>query len=287
MKPLRIRLDEYRKQKKVIWEIVEKDYLLSWVLEGIAHHQLLSSALIFKGGTALRKCYFDDYRFSEDLDFSMLAEGSSMSLASAIKESCALAEEKMNQFAPFRLTAAKYEEKQPHPAGQKAFEVRAQFPWHREPLCKIMIEITRGEPIVCETQMRSIAHPYGEELKGHMLSYSLEEIVLEKLRAILQQTKKLHEGDFKRSRVRDYYDLWYILKAQQQELNGSGGFIAKLQRKCAKAKVSFNSAADFFDPILVSHAEKTWVQWLKPLVPNLPLSTTVISELRAALQELM
>lgn len=30
----------------------------------------LRETLVFKGGTALRKCDFGDYRFSEDLDFS-------------------------------------------------------------------------------------------------------------------------------------------------------------------------------------------------------------------------
>ncbi len=27
--------------------------------------------LAFKGGTALKRCYFGDYRFSEDLDFTL------------------------------------------------------------------------------------------------------------------------------------------------------------------------------------------------------------------------
>ena len=30
----------------------------------------LKETMIFKGGTALKKCYFGDYRFSQDLDFS-------------------------------------------------------------------------------------------------------------------------------------------------------------------------------------------------------------------------
>ena len=31
----------------------------------------LKDLLIFKGGTALKRCYFGDYRFSEDLDFTL------------------------------------------------------------------------------------------------------------------------------------------------------------------------------------------------------------------------
>lgn len=51
---------------------IEKDYILSWILFGISKHELLSKLLVFKGGTVLKKVYFEDYRFSEDLDFTLL-----------------------------------------------------------------------------------------------------------------------------------------------------------------------------------------------------------------------
>jgi len=49
---------------------VEKDYVLGWALMAIAEHEPLSQ-WYFKGGTCLKKCYFDTYRFSEDLDFTI------------------------------------------------------------------------------------------------------------------------------------------------------------------------------------------------------------------------
>ena len=72
MRPLRTRLQEARGRLGIPWEVLERDYLLSWVLAGISQTQVLQDTLVFKGGTALRKCYFGDYRFSEDLDFSAL-----------------------------------------------------------------------------------------------------------------------------------------------------------------------------------------------------------------------
>lgn len=51
---------------------IEKDYILSWILQGIAQHEELSTTITFKGGTVLKKVYFEDYRFSEDLDFTLL-----------------------------------------------------------------------------------------------------------------------------------------------------------------------------------------------------------------------
>ena len=48
--------------------MIEKDYALGWVLAGISNHPALASSWVFKGGTCLKKCYFETYRFSEDLD---------------------------------------------------------------------------------------------------------------------------------------------------------------------------------------------------------------------------
>jgi len=54
--------------------IVEKDYVLGWMLAGINAHDELAERWVFKGGTCLKKCYFETYRFSEDLDFTLRNE---------------------------------------------------------------------------------------------------------------------------------------------------------------------------------------------------------------------
>jgi len=51
--------------------VVEKDYAISYLLAGIARTDRLSEGLILKGGTALSKFYLENYRFSEDLDFTL------------------------------------------------------------------------------------------------------------------------------------------------------------------------------------------------------------------------
>lgn len=52
--------------------VVEKDYILGWLLRGIATTPEFRERWLFKGGTCLKKCYFETYRFSEDLDFTLL-----------------------------------------------------------------------------------------------------------------------------------------------------------------------------------------------------------------------
>jgi len=51
---------------------IEKDYVLGWVLMGIQNNPKTKESWIFKGGTCLKKCFFDEYRFSEDLDFTLV-----------------------------------------------------------------------------------------------------------------------------------------------------------------------------------------------------------------------
>ena len=55
--------------------VVEKDYVIGWLLWGIGSDPRLSAGWAFKGGTCLKKCYIETYRFSEDLDFTILPEG--------------------------------------------------------------------------------------------------------------------------------------------------------------------------------------------------------------------
>ena len=51
--------------------VIEKDYVLGWTLAGISQHPVFGENWVFKGGTCLKKCYFETYRFSEDLDFTI------------------------------------------------------------------------------------------------------------------------------------------------------------------------------------------------------------------------
>ncbi len=44
--------------------VLERDYCLAWFLVALSRAPLREH-LIFKGGTALKRCYFGDYRFSD------------------------------------------------------------------------------------------------------------------------------------------------------------------------------------------------------------------------------
>ena len=72
-------------------------------------------------------------------------------------------------------------------ARQEAFKVRAQFPRQRKPIVSAMIEVTHDELVLTPPVERRIIHSYGETINSRLLTYSLEEIVVEKLRGILRR----------------------------------------------------------------------------------------------------
>jgi predicted nucleotidyltransferase component of viral defense system len=280
MKPLHNRLQEARKRLGLPWEVLERDYVLSWLLAGVSRIETLRDTLAFKGGTALRKCFFGDYRFSEDLDFSGIENfPTGDEMKREIRGLCKLVASLLDEYAPVEMVCERYTERDPHPGGQEAFTIRVRLPWQRTPQTRVMVETSVDEKVLKPMQKRSIIHEYGEPLAGQVQVYALEEIVAEKLRAILQHVQKLHERGWSRSRARDYYDLWYVLGAYQNQLDFSG-FSSFLHAKCAIRNVSFKGPDDFFEKTMLNYVEKTWEQWLGPLVPNLPDFDTVIGELR-------
>ena len=100
MRPLRIRLQQTWRDLDLQSYVVERDYLLSWILAGISAVPELRETLVFKGGTALKKCYFGDYRFSEDLDFSGLKDvPTGDDLAEAIARACDEARGLLDEYA--------------------------------------------------------------------------------------------------------------------------------------------------------------------------------------------
>jgi len=283
MKPLRRRFEEVRKNTGLSWETIERDYILAWVLAGIGVNEKLQKTLIFKGGTALKKCYFGEYRFSEDLDFTARDSAPRQDeLEKEIKRSCRLAAELAQNFSPLKLKVDRYREKEPHPGDQEAFAIRGKFPWHRQFLARAMIEITVDEPIEINPERRQIIHGYEEDISQEVFVYSLEEIMAEKMRAILQHLQKLEERGWSRSRARDYYDLWRILNHYSGRLRLE--ILPSLfLRKCKVRRVKFGGPKEFFDETLLDYTGKTWEQWLGPLVPELPPFEIVINSLEQKL----
>lgn len=261
------------------YETVLKDYAIGHLLSAIAGEPSVADSLVMKGGTALKKLYFGDYRFSEDLDFSAERGPRGTALEGALRAVASRAQETLSGNGPFGVVVDRMIHREPHPHAQESFAFRVQYPWQRRPLCLVKLEVTVDEPILLPTPARPIIHGYGEELTGAVRAYSLEEIVAEKLRALLQNEARRGERGWVRPRCRDLYDLWRILGDPPAALDDAA-IRRILPAKCAVRDVRFGSAADFFPAALVETVSTGWDADLAPLVLGLPPANLVIEDLR-------
>jgi len=185
--------------------IIEKDYLLGWILGGISQHSELGSEWVFKGGTCLKKCYFETYRFSEDLDFTIKnADHCNQEfLTNTFKEVAAWIYEKAGIEIPKELV---YFEIYRNPRGKLSAQGRISYrgPLQRGgDLPRVKLDLTNDEILVLDPASREVHHPYSDrpEEDFHILCYCFEELFAEKIRAL---------GE--RLRPRDLYDVIHLYR---------------------------------------------------------------------------
>ena len=182
---------------------IEKDYILSWILQGIAEHEYLTTSITFKGGTVLKKVYFEDYRFSEDLDFTLLDDAISNE---QIFEWFADVFEYIKEEANIPLEIIEDNE---HEDGGINFYISYIGPLGGQGNNKkVKVDISRTEKLAFETANKDVIISYSDQEKHQLCSYRLEEVLVEKLRAVMQ-----------RMQARDFYDIWYLLEIHGMDID--------------------------------------------------------------------
>lgn len=179
--------------------IIERDYVLAWFLTGLAGHPL-RDILAFKGGTALRRCWFANYRFSEDLDFTLTRPMAFEEILTGLHEIFAYVESACGLHIAFDR-----EDRHGH-HNSYTFYLRYQGPLPA--VNDVKVDITIDEILCFPLQNRPILRTYDafDDLpKGPTVkAYAIEEVMVEKLLAL---------SDRARNEPRDLYDLWYLFGA--------------------------------------------------------------------------
>lgn len=178
---------------------IEKDYALGWILFGIAQHSVLTN-WIFKGGTCLKKCYFDTYRFSEDLDFTLPDDSPAHAVRDGLRAVAAwVAEATGIEIPEDGLEVEELVNKQGQTTYQARLTFRGPLALARQSRQRIKFDLTHHELVVQTPVHRPVFHPYSDVPQPIPVvrCYSLEEILAEKARALLQRT----------GRARDVYDV--------------------------------------------------------------------------------
>lgn len=211
-------------------DVVEKDYVLGWLLAGIYAHETTAASWIFKGGTCLKKCYFETYRFSEDLDFTLCdaAQLDERFLRQAFAEIAAWVYDHAGIEIPGdRLRFDVYE----NPRGGSSCEGRVYYqgPLRRAgSIPRVKLDLTADEVIVLPIVGRPVTHGYSDAEPAVFVAqcYGYEEVFAEKVRAL---------GE--RARPRDLYDVINLVR--NGELKAAVGVVVDvLKRKCTFRKIA-------------------------------------------------
>lgn len=234
---------------------LEKDYALTWLLQGI-YSSPVADVLIFKGGTAIRKVYAPEWRLSEDLDFTVTKKTS----PKEIKKGLAAV------FRKLKDSGIEFGFSQFH--GKPYYvQARVQFLGPLRHKNTVKLDVSMNEKLVDEPAHVEVKPEYN--VPGFtILAYTIDEILVEKIRSILQ-----------RGYARDYYDVWRLLKERKFETRRIRDLLV---RKCELTGVKLDGK-DLFEEARLAEAERHWETALARLTPDLPPFAKVVAELRKSL----
>lgn len=245
---------------------IEKDYIISWILFGISKHEQLSKKIVFKGGTVLKKVYFEDYRFSEDLDFTLLnAEISNEQIFTWFKEGFEFVKEEVN--IPLDIID-NYEQED----DSINFYISYIGPLGGQGNNKkVKIDISRSEQLVFEPVMNDVFISYFDLEKHQLLCYALEEVLVEKMRSVMQ-----------RMQARDFYDIWYLLEEHEMNIDF---YVGEFQAKCKSKDLLHTDFLKKLDERLPQYKGR-WKSSMSEQIRNLPDFDQVEREVQRHLKKL-
>ncbi|MBU0694642.1 MAG: nucleotidyl transferase AbiEii/AbiGii toxin family protein [Candidatus Omnitrophica bacterium] len=177
-------------------EIIEKDYLIELILFYFAKDDYFKERFVFRGGTALKKVYFPDYRFSEDLDFLVDDNENLREYEQRIDEFLAV----INSKYPFQI-----DKRLELNEDRLQFFILYDIFTEIKAVKELKVDILR-DSFIPSYQTIEILFGY-QEFKKENLSlktYRLETVVSDKISRILDVDNE----------PRDIYDLWYLLKLE-------------------------------------------------------------------------
>ena len=241
-------------------EVVEKDYVIGWVLWGIGSDPDLADWWAFKGGTCLKKCYLGDYRFSEDLDFTSLPDGTADVPAVLPVLTRMLQKVSDESGIDFQSREPRFGMRGNGTSAEGRIYYRG--PRGAREVSRIKLDVTTAdaERVVSPTVWRPVSHEYPDDLPEQALvrCYSLEEIFAEKVRAL---------GD--RCLPRDLYDVVNLFRRRDQMIHSNR--VAELYvEKCRNKGLPVFTLTDLEGQDLRAEMEVDWVRMLGNQLPDLP-----------------
>jgi len=207
--------------------------VLGWVLAGIYAQPVFRNTWIFKGGTCLKKCYFETYRFSEDLDFT-LTDARHLDSTFLMQHFNAIAEWVYEHSGIEIPSDTLRFDIYTNPRGGNSCNGKFGYRGPIAPggsLPRIKLDITTDEVLVLEPVVVPVNHPYSDNDEDlfNIKAYCFDEVFAEKIRALAE-----------RLRPRDLYDVINLYR--QTDFSSKRSTIRKtLRDKCAFKGIGYPS----------------------------------------------
>jgi len=179
---------------------VQRDYVFGWMLAGLFEPgNPLARRLSLKGGNAFRKAYFENARYSNDLDFSTQTELTEDELRRAVVQACAFAGERSG--VDFRVADPRIGSRQSVDAEGRMYEARVYFRsfyGDDEATIRVNLDIKEFDRVLLPIQDRSLIHSYSdaERCAATIRTHKLEELLASKLVALLHRQHSPDLFDF-------------------------------------------------------------------------------------------
>lgn len=242
-------------------DTVEKDYVLGWVLFGIHHHKATYN-WAFKGGTSLKKCFFETFRFSEDLDFTLF-DPSHISdeflLQTFTEITDYLAEEVGIEFFKDKFKFKIIDK------GDGKYSAQGKIHFNgplrrKQKVATIKLDLTTDEIVVLQTVKRKVDHPFTDEPESGIFAncYAFEEVVAEKIRALAQ-----------RARPRDLYDVVHFFRNRQM-IDKPTLVYNVLSKKCEYKGIEIPTFQHIEEHEKLDELEPQWEYMLSHQLSHLP-----------------
>ncbi len=253
---------EYSRAVSIGANVAEKDYVIGWLLSGFNNNKNVNQDWIFKGGTCLKKCYFETYRFSEDLDFTVLDEShiNESSIMNVLLEVVRWVYDESGIELPEDLISVDIFK---NPRGVTSAQGKIGYigPLQRRSgISKIKLDISSDEILVLDPKVQDVFHPYSDKSVQNMkiTCYAYQEVFAEKVRALAE-----------RSRPRDLYDVIHLYHnkglLQEREL-----LLSTLQDKCEFKGIETPGFAYIDNHPQKDELRSEWENMLKHQISILP-----------------
>ena len=258
----RLEVLDFSREVGLAPEIVEKDYVLGWLLGAIFSHAAIQADWLFKGGTCLKKCYFETYRFSEDLDFTLgnpdhlkqeFLAATFFEIADWIYEQSGI------ELPRDAITFEVYENPRGRPSVQGRIGYRGPLQ-RRGSVPRVRLDLTDDERIVLQPVWREVHHPYQDRPDEgiHALCYCYEELFAEKIRALAE-----------RMRPRDLYDVVHLYRHGETTCDREL-VLRTLNEKCEFKGLPIPNSEAISNSPLRAELESEWENMLAHQLPQLP-----------------